>query len=209
MPSSMPGTVSPTASSARASVRGLFALAVLLASCASYPERMAAALNAFQGGQLSSAIRDFEDVDTTKSVFLSGVEAGTVCLAAGEWDRALNNLANAHAVVEAAERSVLISPESLGDTLISWTLNESGTPYQGEGYERVQLHVALALAYIAKGDLDGARVETRRANELLETEEKLYSKEYQAGGVGHFLSAIAYELERKPDEAYIDYRRME
>jgi hypothetical protein len=44
---------------------------------------------------------------------------------------------------------------------------------------------------------------------LLESEEKLYEKEYKAGGLGHFLSAVTYELDGKPDDAYIDYKRME
>lgn len=158
---------------------------------------------------MSNAIHAFEDARTTGSAFLSGAEAGTVALAAGEWDQAIRHLGRAQRVVDDAERSALVSPESLGETLLSWALNESQTTYLGEGYERVQLHVGLALAYLAKGDLDGARVEVRRANQLLESEEKLYSKEYRAGGIGHFLSAISYELADKPDEAYIDYKRMD
>lgn len=185
------------------------ALLLLTSACASYPQRTDAALRDFERGHMSNAIDAFQDVRTTGSEFLSGVEAGTVALAAGEWDRAIDLLGRAHFVVEDAERSALISPESLGETLLSWTLNESQTAYYGEGFERVQLHVGLALAYLAKGDLEGARVEVRLANQLLESEEKLYSKEYRAGGIGHLLSAITYELANKPDEAYIDYERME
>jgi hypothetical protein len=187
----------------------LGALLLLVSACASYPERTDTALRDFERGHMSNAIDAFQDVRTTGSEFLSGVEAGTVALAAGEWDVAIEQLGRAHYVVEDAERSALISPESLGDTLLSWTLNESQQTYYGEGFERVQLHVGLALAYLAKGDLEGARVEVRLSNQLLESEEKLYSKEYRAGGLGHLLSAITYELANEPDEAYIDYERME
>ena len=40
------------------------------------------------------------------------------------------------------------------------------------------------------------------------SEAKLYEKEYLAGGFGHFLSAVAYELRGENDQAYIDYVRM-
>jgi len=92
---------------------------------------------------------------------------------------------------------------------VNLALSERTGAYQGEGYERVLVHACLALAYLAQGSLDDVFVEVRRANRLLEGEERLYEKEYAAGGLGHFVSALAYELLGRPDEAYIDYRRME
>jgi hypothetical protein len=184
------------------------ALAVLALSCASYPERTHRAFSDFQRGQLTKALAAYEDPHTTQSPFLTGAESGTVALAAGNWDAAVKNLSSAAKEVEAVERSALISPESLGETLLTWTLSEGAQSYNGEGYERVQVHAGLAIAYLAKGDLEGARVEVRQSNALLESEEKLYEKEYKAGGLGHFLSAVTYELEGQLDEAWIDYDRM-
>ena len=43
-----------------------------------------------------------------------------------------------------------MSPESVGDSLLAWALNESATEYEGEGYERVMLHSGLGVAYRAK-----------------------------------------------------------
>jgi hypothetical protein len=184
------------------------AVAVVAASCASYPERTHRAVADFQRGQLTRALDAFEDPKTTQSAFLAGAEAGMVALVAGDWDRAIKNWTSAVNEVQETERSALVSPESLGETLVSWTISESATKYQGEGYERVLVHAGLAIAYFAKGDLEGARVEVRQSNALLESEEKLYEKEYKAGGLGHFLSAVSYELDGKPDEAWIDYDRM-
>src|SRR5258705_1815305 len=154
-------------SMAASSVPGMFAkspriaaaaaLAVVAASCASYPDRTHGAVSDFQRGQLSRALDAFEDPKTTNSAFLAGAEAGSVALAAGDWDRAIKNWTAAVSQVEEAERSALISPESLGETIASWTLNEGVTTYQGEGYERVLVHAGLAIAYFAKGDLEGAR----------------------------------------------------
>lgn len=188
-----------------------FALAMAamsLGGCATYPQRTAAAFRDFQGGQLERAQKAYSDPKTTGSDFLTYAESGTCALAAGDWDRALEQLSKAAEVSKAYEDEALVNPESAGETLLSWTINEGMTRYRGEGYERVMLHACLALAYLAKGDVTAALVEVRRSNALLESEEKLYQKTYQAGGFGHVVSAVAYELERKPGDAYIDYERM-
>src|SRR5262249_35141354 len=74
--------------------------------------------------------------------------------------------------------------------------------------ERVYVHCGLALAYLAKGKVDDVYVEARLANQLLESEEQLYEKKYEAGGWGHLISAVTYELIGDRDDAYIDYQRM-
>lgn len=185
----------------------LLALASLT-SCASYPERTEAAFRAFQSGQLSAALEAYTDPKTTGSEFLTAAESGMVALAAGNWDTAIQRLSEAADDSKAYEDQALINPESAGETLLSWTVNESMTSYQGEGFERVMIHACLAIAYLGKGDVTAAGVEVRRANALLESEEKLYKKSYKAGGLGHMLSAIAYELDGKLSDAYIDYQRM-
>jgi len=177
--------------------------------CASYPERTSRAYSDFQRGQLDAAYRAYADTETTGSEFLSGAEAGLVALTEGRWNEAQQQLDRALAVSQDADREALASAENLQEFLLTWTVGESLQRYVGEGYERVLLHSASALSRLARGDLEGARVETRLANQLLEAEESLYEKEYGAGGLGHFLSAVVYELDGKPDEAYIDYARME
>jgi hypothetical protein len=178
------------------------------AACTSYPNRTAAAFGAFQNGHLEQAQKLYADPNTTGSEFLTYAETGMCAMAAGDWDMALDELSKAATLSKAFEDEALINPASAGEALLSWTINESMTSYKGEGYERVMIHACLAMIYLAKGDATGAQVEARRANGLLETEEKLYEKSYHAGGLGTVLSAISYELQRKPADAYIDYERM-
>ncbi|MBK7878441.1 MAG: hypothetical protein IPJ77_22525 [Planctomycetes bacterium] len=178
------------------------------AGCASYTERTREALADFERGQFDRAYSTFRESKETGSEFLSGAEAGTVALVAGRFDDSVRELDRAMAVTQDAEREALLSAGNLEDWLLSWTLNEGVKRYVGEGYERALLHATAAIARLGKGDLEGARVESRRANQLLESEEELYKKEYMAGGLGHFLSALFYELDGKPDEAFIDYARM-
>lgn len=180
----------------------------LAASCASYPERTSGALRDFSSGQHAAALERYRDPDVTGSPFLSGVEAGTVALTAGRWEDALTAFSAAAELVRELEQEALLSPESLGDAVGGWIWNDTAQAYEGEGFERVMLHACLGLAYLALGKVDDAGVEVRLANRLLETEEELYSADYGAGGLGHLLSAVVYELRGEPDQAYIDYRRM-
>lgn len=181
----------------------------VFASCVSYPERTAVAFADYERGQFEVAEKLYADPKTTDSDFLRGAEAGMSALSGGRFAQAQQHFEIASKAVEQVERAALVSPESLGETLLSWAVNDTFTNYEGEGYERALLHSSRAIAHLMLGDLEGARVEVRQANALLESEEKLYKKEYQAGGLGHFLSAVTYELAGRPDDAYIDYKRLE
>ncbi len=188
-------------------------MGVLLAwaapGCASYPEQMAEPLRDFQSGHFEESIEAYSDVDRVHSRFLSGAEAATVALAAGEWELARGHFERAVEAAQDIEGRALAGPERLGEGLASWALNDAARAYQGEGFERVYVHCGLALTYLAQGLLDDVYVEARLANQLLESEEKLYEKEYKAGGWGHLISAVTYELLGQRDQAYIDYQRME
>lgn len=190
-------------------MRAQLASLLLLASCASYPQRTEAALADFSRGHFDSAMATYGDTSVTRSPFLSGAERGMVALAAGDWAAALDGLSAAAEESRDLEERALVSVEKFGDTLASWGLNESQRPYLGEGFERVFLHCGLGLAYLGLGRIEDFGVEVRLANQLLEREEELYESQYEAGGLGHFLSALYYELTGQWDEAYIDYKRME
>lgn len=185
------------------------ALALGLASCVSYTQRTAEAIDHFQSGRLEQARAEFEDPDTTGSDFLGAAESGTVALVQGDWPGARAHLERAAGVVREIEDRALISATDLGESLVSFAINDTVKTYEGEGYERVMLHVLLAMTYLAEGNVEGAWVEAKRANQLLESEETLYEKRYAAGGMGHLLSAVAYELVGEPSDAYIDYKRMQ
>jgi uncharacterized protein len=184
-------------------------LLLVCAGCRGYPQRTDVAFGDFRRGHFDLALKEYSDPETTGAPFLQWSEAGMVALSAGDWKQATECLGKAAKVVEAREREALVSPEAAGELLLTWTINETFSAYEGEGYERVMLHASLAFAYLAQGLLDDARVELRQADALLTSEEQLYEKDYRAGGLGHFLSAVAYELAGQPDEAYIDYKRME
>jgi hypothetical protein len=183
-------------------------LGLALLGCASYPERTRAGLRDFQGGQFERALEVYADVERVGSAFLSGAEAGTVALTMGDWRAAVAHLSRAAEAVRDVEGRALAGPERLGELLTSWAFNDAARAYPGEGFERVYLHCSLAQAYMALGKIDDVYVESRLANQLLESEEGLYETKYEAGGWGHLLSAVTYELIGQRDQAFIDYQRM-
>jgi len=180
----------------------------LFSACATYPERISSAFRDFESGQFQGSIAQYGDPDLTGSAFLAGAEAGTVALTAGDWVQAEQQYTRAVAAASELDDRALLGTTNLAEGLASWALNDTTQAYRGEGFERVYAHVGLALAYLAQGALQDVYVEARLANRLLETEEQLYEADYRAGGLGHFLSAVAYELRGELDEAYIDYERM-
>ena len=184
-------------------------LAVLPAGCQSYSGRTEDALSDFREGQLAGAEAQFADSDFTGSEFLSGAEAGTVASAAGRWEAAIGHFDRAVAKVTEFEDEMIADPARAMEGIASWIINDNTYRYVGEGFERVYLHAFLGMAYLAQGNLDGVWVEKERANQLLEAEEELYDTHYGAGGLGHFISAVAYEILGELDQAYIDYERME
>jgi hypothetical protein len=191
--------------------RYALALAValpVLGGCRTYTERTSDALRDFRAGNFDAAARVFADEDVTGSAFLSGAEAGLAALTGGDFAAARDHLTRGVEAVRAIEDEALVSPENAGQTFIGWVVNDTWSDYLGEGYERVMLHACLGLAYLGLGEVEDVLVEVRRANALLDAEEQLYSTEYRAGGLGHFLSAVGYEQIGQLDEAYIDYKRL-
>ena len=167
------------------------------------------ALDQFESGRFREAIVAYREDGVTESKFLKGAESGTVAFVDGRWGEARNFFTQAAQAVQAVEDESLIHPERALESLAAWTVSETLTDYHGEGYERVLLHSCLGLAYLALGQVEDLLVEIQRSNALLEAEEELYEAEYAAGGMGHFVSALGYELRGDLDEAYIDYKRMQ
>lgn len=198
----------------RRSARAVYgaALAVIALTvapgCKSYNDRVAVSVGAFEQGDFDRAEAAFQDTETTGSSFLSGAEAGMAAFAAGRFDGALNHFGRALTAAKDIEERAAIGASNLTQSLLSLTVNESQADYAGEGYERVMLHVMLALSYLGQIKPTDVLVEAKIVDQLLTTEEELYESSYGAGGMGHLLSAVAYELVGKSGEAYIDYKRM-
>jgi hypothetical protein len=63
------------------------------------------------------------------------------------------------------DEAALVTVRGAGRQAGAMLVNDATLPYAGDGYERVFLHTFQALNYLAAGQLDGAGVEIRLANE--------------------------------------------
>ena len=183
-------------------------LALSLSACATYNDRVEAPVRAFEAGDFIAAEAMFVEGEAIGSPFLSAAEAGTSAFVGGDFEGALDYLHGAEDAVREVEERAVLGGEALTEDLLSLVINEGQKAYVGEGYERVMLHSMLGMCYLARGAPDDVLVEARRVDQLLTAEQQLYDTDYRAGGLGHLLSAIAYELVGKPGEAFIDYKRM-
>ncbi len=177
-------------------------------SCQSYNDRVAGAVDAYRRGNFELAEQRFQDESMTGSAFLSGAEAGMSAFSDGRFEDALGHFQAAERATKDVEERAALGVTNLTESLLTLAVNESQADYPGEGFERVMVHVMLGLCYLTRGQPDEVLVEARRVDEILTGEHDLYGSDYGAGGVGHFLSAMAYELVGKTGDAYIDYVRM-
>ncbi|TVQ62991.1 MAG: hypothetical protein EA379_04635 [Phycisphaerales bacterium] len=92
-----------------------------------------------------------------KNVALWWMDIGSLSLAMGDTQRAIQALNNAEAIMDQRRSETLA--ESLGVLLI----NDSQRPYLGEPYEEMYLNVLKMLAHLLEGNIvGGATVEARR-----------------------------------------------
>jgi len=180
-------------------------LAWPLAGCRTYNQRVAAPVAAFERGDFAAAEAGFTEVNEG---FLRGAEAGMAAFADGRFLDARRHFNDALDASDDVRERAALGAENAVEGVLTLAINEGQADYAGEGYERVMLHVMLALTYLAEGDAEGVLVESRRVDDILTAEEELYDTDYGAGGIGHLLSAVAYELTGQWGDAYIDYQRL-
>lgn len=87
----------------------------------------------------------------------------------------------------------------------SLLLDETVIQYKGEDFEKVLIHVYLAINFLLMNKLDDAAVEARQVNEILYKFKNEAKRDYTQNPFARYLSAIIWENDRKWDDMYIDY----
>jgi len=136
--------------------------------------------------------------------YLTLLERGKIALAAGSYDQSIADL-------EEAERRFLQIEGTIPiiETFGSLLLDDTTAEYEPEIHEKLMISPYLLLAYLAKGDFDGARVE-RKSYHHQNT--PVYRGESRRtvlpGKLARYLTALMYEMEDKMDDAKIEYRKL-
>lgn len=128
------------------------------------------------------------------------LDYGTALHLAGKYDESIK------VFLAADDIAAVKDYYSLSRIAGSILLNEGMVQYKGDDFEKVFIHVYLALDFLMKQDLDGALIETRRTNEILQKYRDEAKKNYDQNAFAFYLSGIIWEADKKWDDAYISYK---
>jgi hypothetical protein len=88
----------------------------------------------------------------------------------------------ADAVAHDYEGQAVVSAGATGRTAGAILVNDSVMKYEGFGYDKVMSRTINAINYLLLGDMEGARVEVRKAEEYQRLERERHQKEVQLAG---------------------------
>ena len=176
--------------------------ALFLVSCSHFSQTSSVANSYLKSGDYDKAVdilkplaeKDGDD----QLVYL--LDYGTALHLAGRYDESIK------AFLKADDIAALKDYHSVSKIAASILLNEGMVQYKGDDFEKVFIHVYLALDFLMKDDLDGALVETRRTNEVLQKYRDEGKKNYDQNAFAFYLSGIIWEADKKWDDAYISYK---
>jgi tetratricopeptide (TPR) repeat protein len=113
------------------------------------------------------------------------------------------------AFIRASKIAEVKDYHSLSRVVGSFAFNENVVQYKGEDYEKLLINVFLAQNFLMQNDFDGALVETRKLDEILIKYRNEAKRDYEQNPFAVYLSAMIWESNRKWDDAYIAYSRVQ
>jgi uncharacterized protein len=182
------------------------ALFLLLTGCASSTKFYRAVEEDLGAGKHTEAIKgvtDHRDTYGDKSSVLYNMDLGLLYHYAG-----MSDSSSAHLL--AAEREIEdLYTKSVTLAALSFILNDTILPYDGEDFERVLLNVFLALNFAEQGLPDEALVEMRKVDlKMREFIRKYEGKNtYQEDAFARYLAGALYESAGELNDAFIEYRK--
>jgi hypothetical protein len=149
-----------------------FCLPALLAGCAStsvfspYPGQAAQFRAALDAGTPEAAVARIGSKTTAADGTLYLMEKGRIEQIAAQADTSRQDFEAVIGRFQAQDDKAVVSASSYAAAGASLLTNDNARPYEGRTYERVFVHQYQALNFLAAGDLQGALVEVRRANQV-------------------------------------------
>lgn len=156
---------------------------------------------------LSRTDKFVQDVEKNypQDYFVALLEQGKIAMDAGSWDLAIKKLQIAEKRFINIEGTISLSEE--GSSIF---LDDTTKEYEAEPLEKIMISPYLALAYLGKGDFNGARIERNRAMfKINEYIEKTEGAEYLENPFSRYISALIYEKEGKNQDAQIELKKIQ
>jgi len=141
-----------------------------LSGCASnsvfknYPSQMYSVKNDVTDNKLNDAYERLSKNIRSADKILYLQERGRIASIQGNFEGSIADWEAAFANIEKNRMKATVSMSKLAGEAAGMMINDNAIPYAGKSYELVFLHTFQIYNYLGKGDLSGALVEARRAN---------------------------------------------
>ena len=182
-------------------------LALCVVSCASHSDKtkpIRTALDAAQPRQALAILNEKLEVDSEKQIpddpggdnALYLLDRSMVLQALGQYAFASRDLELSDKQIEVLDLS-----RGAGHELGKYLFSDDAGPYRAPAYEKLLINTMGMVNYLARGDLNGARIEARRLTVM----QKYLSDSEGPGaamvGPGSYLAGFTFEKSGKSDEA--------
>jgi hypothetical protein len=203
-------SVGETGRRTRSSRRGalaLGALAILLGACASHAESTKGARSALDVGRPREALKLLNEqleVDSEKEVppkiegdkILYVLDRSVVEQQLGMFELSSRDL-------ELGDKQVEVLDFSRGtlDDISKYLFSDDSGPYAAPAYEKLMINTLGMMNYLARGDLNGARIEARRFAVMQKFISDKQPKSQSMTSPGSYLAGFTFEKSAQPGEA--------
>lgn len=180
----------------------VFAAMYGLGGCATYSGSFSAIEKNLAARQYDAALVNIEKAaDSKNDRVLYLLNKGMVL-------RMKRDFAGSNEVLEAAKAEMdRLYAASVTENVLSVMVNDSTVSYSGDNYERVLLHLYMALNYLELGQPDSARIEALQVDaKLREFAEKIPDAKHSEDAFTLYLTGLIYEDRGEWSDAMISYR---
>ncbi|HEY0665846.1 MAG TPA: hypothetical protein VGD24_07260 [Gallionella sp.] len=174
-----------------------------LSGCATYSNSFGAVQRSLAAQNYDDALQELEkQADTKTDRVLYLLNKGTVL-------RMKRDFSGSNAALEAAKAEMArLYAVSISENTLSYIVNDATVSYAGDDYERVLVHLYMALNYLELGQLAEARVEALQADiSLRELAESIPGSKFTEDALTRYLSGMIYEELGEWSDAMIAYRK--
>ena len=179
----------------------LFCVFLLVGCSTAYEKTATSSWDELARGNSKEVVKKYEDeVKEPRDRLLKLMDEGVALRVGGEFKASNEKFFAADKILEQAGYT------SITEETASVLLNERLKVYQGEDFEKVIVHLYLALNFLSLKDLPAALIETRRVNEILYQMISKSKRPYQLNAFAQYLGGSIYEQSREWNDAYIAYR---
>lgn len=179
----------------------IFTLA-LLGCGVSYEKAAIKSWDLMKNGKIDEALGIYEKEVTAKNDrLLRLMDEGILLRVGGRYQESNQKFFEASRIIEMA--GYISAPEQVVTVLT----NEKQQVYQGEDFEKVLIHVYLALNFIALKQWDEALVEARKVNEILYKMISEAKRPYELNAFAKYAGGLLFEKDGEENDAFISYRQ--